>query len=307
MNTYYFFTDWYLSRKLYLRQSTFEAEYIYFTKHIIPYFIELAPEIKDITPAMVNNYVKLKLKALSISSVKKHLHLIKQSLNEAVLLGYIENNPAAPVRMPRVQRETSARYVFLTAKEAQSVLDALSDTEIFLPVALALYYGLRRSEVLGLKWNAINFRNNTLTVHHTVVKNLTINAADLTKTETSCRSFQILPELLPFLYDLKNRKAKTSEYLFCRSDGSVMRPDTLTRSFQRELARHNLPAMRFHDLRHSTASILFDRGWSLEDVKNWLGHSDIETTSNIYLHYGRTRKILLAKDLEGMFKLNGNK
>lgn len=307
MKTADFFTDWYLSRKLYIRQSTFEAEYIYFTKHIIPYFIELAPGINDITPAMVNNYVKLKLKALSISSVKKHLHLIKQSLNEAVLLGYIENNPAAPVRMPRVQRESSARYVFLTAKEAQSVLDALSDTEIFLPVALALYYGLRRSEVLGLKWNAINFRNNTLTVHHTVVKNLTINAADLTKTETSCRSFQILPELLPFLYDLKNRKAKTSEYLFCRSDGSVMRPDTLTRSFQRELARHNLPAMRFHDLRHSTASILFDRGWSLEDVKNWLGHSDIETTSNIYLHYGRTRKILLAKDLEGMFKLNGNK
>ena len=61
--------------------------------------------------------------------------------------------------------------------------------------------------------------------------------------------------------------------------------------------------MRFHDLRHSTASILFDKGWSLEDVKNWLGHSDIETTSNIYLHYTRERKIMLAKGLEGMLQI----
>ena len=58
--------------------------------------------------------------------------------------------------------------------------------------------------------------------------------------------------------------------------------------------------MRFHDLRHSTASILFDRGWSIQDVKEWLGHADIETTSNIYLHYTRQRKVLLAKDLIGV-------
>lgn len=304
MTTLSYFENWYLSRKLYLRQSTFEAEFIYFTKHIIPYFSEIAPCIKDITPSMVNNYVKLKLRTLSNSSVKKHLHLIKQSLNEAVLLEYIESNPATPVRMPKSQKISSARYVFLTANEAQHVLDALSDTHIFLAVALALYYGLRRSEVLGLKWNAIDFKNNTLTVHHTVVKNLTINASDNTKTALSCRTFQLLPELIPFLKSLKENNPKNSEYLFCRVDGSVMRPDTLTRTFQRELIRHKLPIMRFHDLRHSTASILFDKGWSLEDVKNWLGHADIETTSNIYLHYGRTRKILLAKDLEGMFNFN---
>ena len=303
MKTADYFTDWQLSRKLYLRQSTYEAEYIYFTRHIVPYFAAAAPELESITPAIVNNYVKLKLKTHSHATAKKHLHLIKQSLNEAVLLGYLKYNPASPVRLPRAQKTVSARYVFLTAQEAQLVLDALSDTDIYLPVALALYYGLRRSEVLGLKWQAVDFKRNTLTVQHTVVKNLTINAADMTKTETSCRTFQILPELLPFLYSLKHSSSLMSDYLFCRADGTVMRPDTLTRSFQRELKKHNLPAMRFHDLRHSTASILFDRGWSLEDVKSWLGHSDIETTSNIYLHYGRTRKILLAKDIEGMFKL----
>ena len=105
---------------------------------------------------------------------------------------------------------------------------------------------------------------------------------------------------------LKAKSQKGSQYLFCHEDGSVWRPDCLTRTFQRQLARQGLPKMRFHDLRHSTASILFDRGWSLEDVKNWLGHADIETTSNIYLHYGRTRKVLLANNLSGMFDLVQN-
>lgn len=61
--------------------------------------------------------------------------------------------------------------------------------------------------------------------------------------------------------------------------------------------------MRFHDLRHSTASILFDRGMSLEDVKNWLRHSDIETTSNIYLHYSRGRQKLVLNTISGIFKI----
>ena len=307
MKTSDYFQEWQESRKLYLRQSTFEAEYIYFTRHLIPYFESAAPELQDITPIIVNNYVKLKLRTLSHPSVKKHLHLIKQCLNEAVLLGYLQINPALPVRMPRSQRVVSTKYVFLTAQEAQLVLDALSDTSVYLPVALALYYGLRRSEVLGLKWDAVDFKRNTLTVRHTVVKNLSINASDMTKSETSCRTFQILPELLPLLRSLKLCNPVGSEYLFCRADGSVLRPDSLTRSFQRELKKHKLAPMRFHDLRHSTASILFDRGWSLEDVKCWLGHADIETTSNIYLHYGRTRKILLANGIEGMFELKAKK
>ena len=80
-----------------------------------------------------------------------------------------------------------------------------------------------------------------------------------------------------------------------------MRPDTLTRTFQKVLRNNGLPHMRFHDLRHSTASILFDRGWSLEDVKQWLGHADIETTSNIYLHYRRSRLVLVGDDLTDVF------
>ena len=92
-----------------------------------------------------------------------------------------------------------------------------------------------------------------------------------------------------------------SEYIFTHPDGSLYRPDCATRSFQGALKRHNLPEMRFHDLRHSTASILFDKGWDLEAVKSWLRHADIETTSNIYLHVSKNREHILATDMQGTF------
>ena len=90
-----------------------------------------------------------------------------------------------------------------------------------------------------------------------------------------------------------------NDYIFKNPNGMPYRPDSLTRSFKRALERHGLPQMRYHDLRHSTASILVDKGWDINDIKEWLGHSDISTTANIYAHISHRRKVSLAKSLEG--------
>lgn len=310
MKTREYLTDWHTSREPLLRRSTFEAEEIYLTRHIIPYFEEACPELEWITPVIVKGYTTLKLKGgrmdghsggLSLVTVRKHLSIVRQAMNEAVMLGYLERNPAACVRLPKRTEALTARTVFLTPEEAQRLLDGLTGDPIAPAVVLALLYGLRRSEVLGLCWDAIDFQKRTLTICRTVVKNLTVQECENTKTDTSRRTFQLLPEVQTMLEGLRAAAPANSRYLFCHDDGSVWRPDCLTRSFQRALRRLGLPQMRFHDLRHSTASILFSRGWNLEDVKNWLGHADIETTSNIYLHYGRTRKVLLADSLAGVF------
>lgn len=307
-----YLTEWLALQETSLQRSTYEALKVYFTRHLIPYFDTLGTELEELKPMQVQYYAKSKLNGgrldgkaggLSLVSVKKHISVLKQALNDAVLFGYIESNPADHVRLPRRKQTVSPRTVFLTAEEAQRLIEALRGSELLPIVLVTLLYGLRRSEVLGLRWEAIDFQRNTLTINHTVVKNLTIEAKDSTKTASSRRSFQLLPEVREVLWSMKQTRRKGSVYLFERADGSPMRPDCVTRSFQRALARAGLPKMRFHDLRHSTASILFDRGWELEDVKNWLGHTDIETTSNIYLHYGRERKVMLAKDLEGVFHL----
>ena len=106
----------------------------------------------------------------------------------------------------------------------------------------------------------------------------------------------------------KNKKIfgkeyQNTEYIFVWPDGKPYRPDYITREFQKILKRNNFPQMRFHDLRHSCASILYDKGWELKDIQTWLGHADIETTADVYTHISNTRKNNMAKDIQHTFSL----
>lgn len=307
-----YLTEWLDGKSLTLETSTYEAYTIYVHKHMIPYFESRNIELETLKAKQVFAYCQYLQKngrsdgkgGLGRASVKKHLCVLKQALNDAVLLEYINHNPALSIKLPRVSTLTQD-VNFLTLEQAQKVIDAFDGHPLKPVVVLSLYYGLRRSEVLGLKWTAIDFQNDTITIQHTVVKNLTIQGKDRTKTESSRRTFQLLPECKEMLSKLKASRSVPNKdgYIFCWDDGRLFRPDYVTRGFQRVLRANGLPNMRFHDLRHSTASILFEQGWQLEDVKNWLGHTDIETTSNIYLHYGRCRKIMLADGMQDMFKI----
>ena len=104
------------------------------------------------------------------------------------------------------------------------------------------------------------------------------------------------------MYSCKSSAYTETDYIFVWSDGKPYRPDYITRAFKKVLAQHGLPEMRFHDIRHSTASILYDNGWELKDIQQWLGHADIGTTGNIYTHLTRLRKENIGKDLEKVFR-----
>ena len=163
--------------------------------------------------------------------------------------------------------------------------------------------------VLQLGGKAVDFDANTITINHTVVGGTRIIAKDDTKTYCSKRTYELLPEIKALLLQLREQQKDykkrlgsgyhNNDYIFKNPNGMPYRPDSLTRSFKRALERHGLPQMRYHDIRHSTASILVDKGWDINDVKEWLGHSDISTTANIYAHISHRRKVSLAKSLEG--------
>ena len=299
--------EWLRGKAPDLRRSTYEAYTIYIEKQIAPYFDELGRELEDLRPLDVHGYVVAKRNGgrkdgkpggLAAISVRKHLNILKQALREAVLLEIIPASPAEPVRLPRIPERTEPAHP-VTAEDARAILAVMEGTDLYPVVLVTLYYGLRRSEVLGLRWSAVSFSENTIAIRHTVVKNLTIEAADQTKTASSRRTFPLLPEVRAVLSELPRRDR--DGYLFTRANGEPMRPDTLTRSFQRALRRAGIPRMRFHDLRHATATILFDRGWSVPDVQHWLGHADIDTTMNIYVAYSRTRPLALGGTLCGLF------
>ena len=223
----------------------------------------------------------------------------------------INKNPALRVPLPK-GKEKQPR-LFLNALQANKLLELFRDHPLQPLIYMTLYYGLRRGEVLGLKWSAIDFKNDKIKINHTVVKHTTIVAKDKTKTEASRREYVLLPEIKAVLLNLKKESQKNkkifgktyqnNDYVFTWPDGRLYRPDYITSAFQKVLAKNNFPKMRFHDLRHSCASILYDKGWELKDIQTWLGHADIETTANIYTHISKSRKEFMAKDLEHTFAM----
>lgn len=309
MTTALFFEEWLADVKNDIQKSTYEAYTIYFYRHIIPWFTEHANTLETLTARNIKDFINhLKTDGridgkggLSSASVKKYLSLIKQALNEAVIEGYISVNPALVVKLKRTSKTVSTKAVMLDISEVNRLLKAFEGHRLYELVFITLFYGLRRSEVVGLKWSAIDFEANELRIEHTIVKSRTIEAKDTTKTDGSKATFELSEQTKKLLYDLYLKRPPNSKYVFCWDNGKEYRPDYVTRAFVKHLKKSNLKPMRFHDLRHSTASLLFDRGMSIEDVKQWLRHSDIETTSNIYLHYGRGRKKLFADKVSDIF------
>lgn len=323
-------TDWLVRVENKVEKSTYEGYTIYVNKHLIPYFSKFKYlYLHEVTPKHIHDYYEHKFKSgrldgkqggLDIQSIKKHSAVIKLMFTDAVILEYVLRNPALNVPLPKheknrlIAKSNLKKSIFLNQDEANKMLQAFTGHELQALIYVTLYYGLRRSEVLGLRWSAVNFKADTLTINHTVVKNLSIDYKDDTKTETSNYTFPLLSDVKELLLKLKEQQNENrrlcgkdyadSDYIFAWQDGTLYRPDYITRSFQRGLKNHGMPKMRFHDLRHSTASILYDKGWELKDIQEWLRHADIEITANIYTHISELRKLTSAKNLEKTFILS---
>ena len=248
--------------------------------------------------------MKTELSVNQIQQLKKQLENIKQALNKAVIFEYIVSNPASAIRMKRAKSVYTKRIVMLSTEEAQKLVEAFKGHYLYEAVVLALYYGLRKEEVIGLRWSAIDFNNNVIRIEHTVVKSLTIAESDEMKTNSSFAIFPMLPGVREMLLALKEKKSPYTDYVFTNRKGtSYIRPDVLTRAFQRRLKKMGFPPMRFHDLRHSTSSILFDKDTPIDEVRIWMRHEDIETTMNIYTHWSNKKVKQISDKIAGIINI----
>ena len=198
---------------------------------------------------------------LSHASLKNHSKVLKQVLKSALLEELVDRNVAQHVPIPHTKDEGEEKQlIFLDAEQANTLLAAFQGHRIQPILFVTLYYGLRRSEVLGLKWDAVDFEKNTITVKHVIVKSASIEAKDRTKSKKSKRTFDLLPEVRKVLLEVKAEQDANREmmgncyqdtgHIFTWDNGLPYRPDYLTRAFQAQLKKTSLPKMRFHDLRH---------------------------------------------------------
>ncbi len=315
---------WLQDHKDTIAKSTGEAYEVVANAHIFPYFEERNLKLKNITPKVISEFYNFLHVSgnhktgdgLSYSSIKKSATIIKSCLNDAYVLELISFNPAIGVKIPKGAGEKQFKRAYKTAEEAQEILEAFKGHELFPIVYMTLFYGLRRSEILGLKWENIDFEENTFEIKSTIVRIKSIIHSDETKTADSNATFELLPEFKDMLLELKaqddeNRRMLGSAYLdygyaFCRPNGDFYRPDFISNKFSAVLKEAGLPHMRFHDLRHSAASVLYDLGWDIERIKSWLRHSDIKTTSNIYLHISKERRKIDAYELRDLYHQDKN-
>ena len=281
--------------------------------HILPYFDDTGIALSDVDYKVIQRYIDVKHKTgrmdgkggLSPRSLKLHKNIINQTLNLAVQNKLLPVNPCQFVVLPQAVRYESTFY---TDKQLKYLFAALKDDPLLPLVKITALYGLRRSELLGLQWDSIDFDGKTMTIRHTVSKVTKVVAKDKTKNASSHRTFPLTVEALEIFKAAKcqeeqnriafGREYQENGYVFKWADGHTYSPDYLSHRFNDLLKKHNLPHIRFHELRHSCASMLIGIGWTLKDVQEWLGHSDIKMTANIYSHIEVGRKRDMANSLE---------
>ena len=274
-----------------LEQITYESYQSYIDLHIYPYFRKVNISLSDLEYRHIKGYYSSKSNKLSANSLKKHHVVIKRTLRKAVQSGLISSSPAAEVTLPKAEKFKGS---FLSVEQGNTLLEVAKDTPMEPVVILGMMYGLRRSEIAGLKWSAIDLENDTLTVQHTVTKFKSEIAKDRTKNKASNRILPLNSEIKNYLQKLQAQQLQDrlflggayqdTEYICRWPDGRPLKCDYLSRAFKNLLAKHELPSIRLHDLRHSCASYMLKMGCSMKEVADWLGHADIKTSMNVYAH-----------------------
>ena len=255
---------------------------------IIPYFKERNISLGGLKAIDIQTFYMQQLKRVKASSVIHYHAVIHKALKYAVKIDLISVNPADKVERPKADKFVGSFY---DSDEMQALFEAAKDTVIEIPIFLGAFYGLRRSEALGLKWDAIDSQNNTITIRHTVTS-CTIDgkhvqvAKDTTKTKSSMRTLPLVPVFKEKLLKVKERQTEYRrvcgkcydnrylEYICVDEMGTLVSPHYLTAAFLKLLDKNGLRRIRFHDLRHSCASLLLANGVPMKQIQEWLGHSD---------------------------------
>jgi integrase len=303
-----FMEEWLEVIKPEIKLTTYGGYQMNVQKSISPYFRKKGILLCELTADDINEFYAEKLKSIKATSVHKLHANISKALKYAVEKDYIPYSIMGKVKRPKPQRFVGK---FLKQSEAVDLFESVKGHRLDLGVIFGAFYGLRRSEVVGLRWESINFESNTITIEHTVtVANVDgkqiLVADDTTKTKSSFRTLPLVPAIRSKLLAVKaeqetNRKLCGKSYnkaegcyIYTDALGNRIKPDYLSCEFPKFLEKNGYRRMRFHDLRHSCASLLLANGVPLKQIQEWLGHSDFAITANTYAHLDYNSKLASA-------------
>ena len=304
--------EWLEIAKGRLAVATYSSYAAMINKPIGPYFRQRNLTLRELEARHLQMFYSEMLRKVKPNTVIHYHAIIHSALKYAVKTDMLVQNVADKVDRPK---KNSFQPVFLSAEEMQKMFEALRGTKLELPVLVAAFYGFRRGEVLGLKWDAIDFERGTISVIRTVTT-ITVGGKQTeieqqsAKTKSSLRTLPLIGSFREYFLQVKEAQELNKQvcgncynheydgFVFVDELGERMRANYLTSAFPKFLEDHGLRRMRFHDLRHSCASLLLANGVPLKHIQEWLGHSDFTTTANIYAHLDYKSKSTSAQAME---------
>ncbi len=228
---------------------------------------------------------------LSAQSVKHHHRILSQALKQAVRWQMIARNPAKDVEPPRPVRKEMR---ILTPKETGVLLDAIGGTKLYMPVLLAVTTGMRRGEILGLRWRDVDLDGASISVTQTLEQTAKGVQFQPPKTARSRRTISLPAVAVDALRRHRREQAELrlaqgmgrddEGLVICRYDGAPVQPRSLTREFARRIAGIDVPTVRFHDLRHTHISHLLLEGVHPKVASERAGHASVSITLDTYSH-----------------------
>ena len=278
--------------KVKLRPSTFKTSQGFLKNHIQPQIGSIS--LADLTSLDLQRFykhlldggrvdrieAKKKPKGLAPKTVRNIHQMIGSAYNLAMEQKLVSKNPTQGCALPKVEHKEMKT---LTADQLSAFFQEARDSGVYELYYLDLATGLRRGELLGLKWTDVDFDRRVVKVQRAISRqNGKVVEAPL-KTKNAYRTLPLSADAISVLMH-QRRKTGSSEWVFPSPSGGPMSPDSVLHMLQLVLKRAGLPRIRFHDLRHTCATMLCRRKISLRDIQLWLGHSTYQTTADLYTH-----------------------
>ena len=285
-------TLWENDKKLYVKKSTYSAYLLLIENHINPYFADK----EQITEEDVQKFVLTELrKGLSQKSIKDIIIVLKMILKFAVkqkLLAYNE----IEIKFPTVGEKTDLEV--LNKNDHKKIINYLQENFTFknLGIYICLSTGMRIGEICGLLWSDIDVESGIIKVRRTVQRIYVIDEEtrhteiliDTPKTKNSIRDIPMTTELYKIIKPLK--KVVNNDFYVITNEAKPTEPRTYRNYYERLIKRLGIPKLKFHGLRHSFATRCIESKCDYKTVSVILGHSNISTTLNLYVHPNMEQK-----------------
>jgi integrase len=294
-----YLTDWlstYVETNL--RKSTIAGYRRNLEQHVLPHLGNV--ELQSLTSSQIDNFYAKKQKdgrldgkgGLSAKSMIYIHRVLNEALEHAVKKRLITRNVAKDIiSLPRIKKHKGEIY---SANEIKALLEFVKDTNMEVPIILAAICGMRRGEILGLMWDEVSFENQTIRICRQLLPTKNGLEFEEPKSEDSNRTINTPAEVMDML---KRQSERQQEYkrllgdeyhdnglVNCCNNGELLNPSYFSKQFAQTIKNAGLKHIRFHDLRHSCASLMLTAGVPMKVASQILGHSSIGITADLYTH-----------------------